>query len=109
MWTCEMPNDDEGTSRNWMALYMCIVSKKQITAGRALFNMGIMSKKDETFKCKEQTIYNKRKIFSDEENEKVLELLQTGHTFDELAVDLNTNKKALKARMFRYKKKKGMC
>lgn len=56
-----MPNDDEGTGRNWMALYMCIVSKKQITAGRALFNMGIMPKTNKTFKYKEQIIYNKRK------------------------------------------------
>lgn len=41
----EIPNDDSDTGLNWMALYMCIVSKRQITAGRALINMGIMRKK----------------------------------------------------------------
>lgn len=42
MWTCEMPNDNAGTTRNWMALYMCIISKQQITAQTALTEMEVL-------------------------------------------------------------------
>lgn len=108
MWTCEMPNDETGTARNWMALYMCIVSKSQITAGRALVDMGIISKVDKSSKNIPDT-HKKKKIFTDEENEELMRLLSSGYPIKELAVNLHTTKKAIEMRMLRYRKKKGMC
>ncbi|MFR4584684.1 hypothetical protein [Clostridium cadaveris] len=108
MWTCEMPNDEIGTARNWMALYMCIISKREMTAGKALVAMEIISKNDINSKCP-KVKRKKRKIFTDEENEKVMNLLAAGYPTQKLASELNTTKKALEMRMFRYKKKKGAC
>lgn len=108
MWTCEMPNDEIGTARNWMALYMCIVSKSQITAGRALVDMGIISKVDKSSKNIPDT-HKKKKIFTDKENEELMRLLSSGYPIKELAANLHTTKKAIEMRMFRYRKKKGMC
>ena len=107
MWTCEMPNDD-GTARNWMALYMCIVSKRQITAGKALVDMGIMSKADtKTKEEMKEYKHNKRKIFDNKETEEIYKLLKTGTPISSLAKEYNTSKNALRARVYRYKKKLG--
>ncbi len=111
MWTCEMPNDDAGTARNWMALYMCIVSKSQITAGRALVEMEIMSKNDyKSKKVKESkpVKHNERKIFSIEETEEIYNLFKSGTTIEKLANKYGTNKNALRSRLNRYKKKVGL-